>query len=98
MGARLVANCPSCGPVELDPEEVEIWICDREEASYYQFLCPECGEAVAKGANPEVLDVLLLVGAVLHAWEYPGELDEPRPRKPLCREDVELFMRELEEL
>ncbi len=98
MRARLVASCPRCGPVELAPEDVQVWICDRQDASYYQFRCPGCSRRVAKGASPEVFDVLLLVGAALHVWDYPEELDEPRPRRPISREEIALFMRELEEL
>src|SRR5205085_11492017 len=45
------ATCPTCGEVELTPDDIELRVCTHAPASYYQFVCPLCTEEIQKPAD-----------------------------------------------
>lgn len=57
------ATCPTCGEVNLTPEDIELRV-DRSERgdSYYGFTCPECVCEVRKPANDRVVRLLVSGG------------------------------------
>ena len=57
------ATCPTCGEVNLTPEDIELRVDQSERAdSYYAFTCPDCLCAVRKPANDRVVRLLVSGG------------------------------------
>lgn len=82
------ASCPTCGDVELTTRDVRVLLCSTTYESSYAFQCPSCRVAVAKPAEPRVVDVLLASGITLSVWHMPAELDEPRSGPPISYDDL----------
>lgn len=64
---RIRANCPSCGEVDLRPEDVRLDIIKDSagevgEGSTYRFPCPECSEVVSKPADERIARMLATGG------------------------------------
>lgn len=60
---RIRATCPSCGEVELRPDEIELQIVgvdadDVRDGSMYRFDCPACCDEIAKPADPRIARLL----------------------------------------
>jgi len=70
------ATCPTCGEVELTPDDVELRVCTHAPASYYQFDCPLCHQAVQKPADDRVVQLLISGGVSATVWELPEEMTE----------------------
>ena len=86
--AIIRASCPTCGDVELTTRDVRVLLCSSTYESSYAFQCPSCRLAVAKPAEPRVVDVLLASGIALTVWHMPAELDEPRSGAPITYDDL----------
>lgn len=86
--ALIRASCPTCGDVELTTRDVRVLLCSSTYESSYAFQCPSCHLAVAKPAEPRVVDVLLASGIALTVWHMPAELDEPRSGAPISYDDL----------
>lgn len=82
------ASCPTCGDVELTNRDVRVLLCSTTYESSYAFQCPSCRVAVAKPAEPRVVDVLLASGITLSVWHLPAELDEPHAGPPISYDDL----------
>ena len=72
------ATCPTCGEVELTPDDIELRVCTHSPASYYQFSCPLCSEQVQKPADDRVVQLLISGGVSATVWELPEEANETR--------------------
>ena len=72
------ATCPTCGEVELTPDDIELRVCTHAPASYYQFECPLCDEAIQKPADDRVVQLLISGGVSATVWELPDEVREQR--------------------
>lgn len=60
---RIRATCPSCGEVELRPDEIELTIVgidpeDVGDGSSYRFDCPDCAAEVSKPADVRIARLL----------------------------------------
>ncbi len=86
--AMIRASCPSCGDVELTTRDVRVLLCSTTYESTYAFQCPSCRVAVAKPAEPRVVDVLLASGITLSVWHMPDELEEPHSGPPITYDDL----------
>lgn len=82
------ASCPTCGDVELTSPDVRVLLCSTTYESSYAFQCPSCRLAVAKPAEPRVVDVLLGSGISLSVWHMPAELDESHDGPPISYDDL----------
>ena len=86
--AMIRASCPTCGDVELTTRDVRVLLCSTNYQSSYAFQCPSCRVAVAKPAEPRVVDVLLASGISLSVWHMPAELDEVHTGAPISYDDL----------
>ena len=86
--AMIRASCPTCGDVELTTRDVRVLLCSTNYQSSYTFQCPSCRVAVAKPAEPRVVDVLLASGISLSVWHMPAELDEVHTGSPISYDDL----------
>lgn len=72
------ATCPTCGEVELTPDDIELRVCTHAPASYYQFECPLCSDVIQKPADDRVVQLLISGGVSATVWELPDEVREER--------------------
>lgn len=86
--AMVRASCPTCGDVELTTRDVRVLLCSSTYESSYAFQCPSCRLAVAKPAEPRVVDVLLASGIALTVWHMPAELDEVHAGPAISYDDL----------
>jgi hypothetical protein len=82
------ASCPSCGDVDLTVNDVSVRVCSNDHRGSYAFRCPECELAVAKPAEPNVVELLVASGVQMSVWELPAELWEPRMGEPISHDDL----------
>jgi hypothetical protein len=62
--------------VELTPDDIQLRVCTYAPASYYEFECPLCAEAVQKPADDRVVQLLISGGVTASVWEFPEEIRE----------------------
>ena len=72
--ATIRASCPTCGDVELTSRDVVVRVCAADDEGSYAFRCPSCRMAVAKRADPKIVDLLVSSGVRLCVWQPPAEL------------------------
>jgi hypothetical protein len=82
------ASCPSCGDVELTPQQVRLVVCSVKAWSYYAFTCTSCLEEVRKPAGRDVVALLISGGVIAEPWSVPAEVLEERAGPTLCYDDV----------
>jgi len=82
------ASCPSCGDVDLTVRDVSVRVCANDHRGSYNFRCPECELAVAKHAEPNVVELLVSSGVKMAVWQLPAELWEPRAGDPISHDDL----------
>ena len=82
------ASCPSCGDVDLTVRDVSVRVCASDQSGSYTFRCPECEMAVAKPADPTVVELLVSSGVEMAVWELPAELWEPHVGEPISHDDL----------
>ncbi len=80
------ANCPSCGDVQLRPNDLTVRVCSDDESGAYTFRCPDCDMPVAKDASRRIVDLLVGSGVRMQVWRLPAELRE-RPAGPSLQPD-----------
>ncbi len=91
--ATIRATCADCGDVEITSDEVVVRVCVDNGNGSYTFRCPGCGMAVAKAAEPRIVELLIASGVRLHRWRLPAELDEQRLGDPIDHDDLLDFHR-----
>jgi predicted RNA-binding Zn-ribbon protein involved in translation (DUF1610 family) len=82
------ATCPTCGEVELTPDDIELRVCTHAPASYYQFVCPLCAEEIQKPADDRVVQLLISGGVPATVWELPQEVREAHEGPTLTLDDL----------
>jgi hypothetical protein len=82
------ASCPSCGDVELTPQQVRLVVCSVKTWSYYAFTCTTCLEEIRKPAGRDVVALLISGGVVAEPWAVPAEALEEHTGPALCYDDV----------
>lgn len=91
------ASCPTCGEVELTPEDVSLMVCTHAPLSYYAFDCHTCGGEVRKPADDHVVSLLVSGGVPATVWDVPGEFLEPKTGAALSYDDLLDFALQLGE-
>lgn len=91
--ATIRATCSDCGDVEMTSEDVEVRVCVDNGLGSYTFRCPRCAMAVAKAAEPRIVELLIASGVRLRRWRLPAELDEQRVGDPIDHDDLLDFHR-----
>lgn len=82
------ASCPTCGEVELTPNDVSLMVCNHAPLSYYAFGCPSCHDEVRKPADDHVVSLLLSGGVPAHVWAVPAEALELKEGPALSYDDL----------
>ncbi len=82
------ATCPSCGEVELTPDDIELRVCTHAAASYYVFGCPSCATDIQKPADDRVIQLLISGGVKAVVWELPGEVLEEHSGPAFTHDDL----------
>lgn len=95
MMTWIEATCPTCGSVEVTPDDIELGVCTNADASYYSFTCPVCAEHVKKKAEDRVIQLLIAEGVRPRNWTVPAEMLEDRSGPALTSDDVLDFLLEL---
>lgn len=91
------ATCPTCGEVELTPDDIELRVCTHAPASYYEFNCPLCSDAIQKPADDRVVQLLISGGVSATVWELPDEVQELHEGPQFTFDDLLDFHMLLEE-
>ena len=85
---RIRANCPSCGEVDLRPDDVVLSVVRAHDglisdASSYRFSCPDCTEVVVKPADERIAQLLTTGGVPVEELdEAPTGPVDHRPPHP----------------
>lgn len=82
------ASCPTCGEVELTPDDVSLMVCSHAPLSYYAFDCPSCQCEVRKPADDHIVSLLVSGGVPARVWDLPGEALEPKEGPRLTYDDL----------
>ena len=86
--ATIRATCPTCEDVELTTRDLRVQVCSDTNQGSYTFRCPACGMAVAKQAEPRIIDLLVSSGVRMQVWRLPAELAETKVGRPFSWDDV----------
>lgn len=82
------ATCPTCNDVELDADELSLFVCPTAPKAFYAFDCPSCHEEVRKSADDHIVDLLMRGGVEPLVWEIPAESLEDHVGAPLTYDDL----------
>jgi hypothetical protein len=82
------ASCPTCGGVELTPDDVALMVCSQASLSYYAFACPSCTDEVRKPADDHVVSLLISGGVPAQVWDVPAEALEVKSGPALTYDDL----------
>ncbi len=83
----LDAECPRCGLVELDRDQVWLVLASEATMTHYAFACPGCEHVVRHHADEVIVDVLLPLLAV-ETLDVPAEALEVRGGPALTTDDL----------
>ena len=86
--ALIRATCSECGDVELRSRDLEVRICSDTDTSTYLFRCPVCRLTEVKGADDQIVDILVAAGVRCTEWHLPAELAERPIGDPITHDDV----------
>lgn len=81
------ATCPTCGEVDLTPEQIVLTVVRAEAApvgpdSHYAFTCPTCTEHVEKPADERIAHLLTTGGVNVSVVEEADRSLEEHPESP----------------
>jgi hypothetical protein len=90
---RIRATCPTCGEVDLLPEDIELCIVgnddeDVRDGSTYRFDCPDCESVVTKPADARIAR-LLTSGGVAVTYQADPYIEEQVARARLVLDHPE---------
>ena len=82
------AQCPSCGDVQLQIDDLTVRVCgDEEMPARTASGAPTASRRCTARRAPRIVD--LLVSAAPHErWRWPAELAEPHSGPPLTPDDL----------
>jgi len=88
---RIRASCPSCGEVDLRPDDVTLRVVRSFDGlvgngSSYRFCCPDCEELVVKPADDRIAQLLTTGGVPVEDNDdlarLAADLRPPHPEFP----------------
>lgn len=86
---RIRATCPSCGEVDLRPQDIRLYLVPPPgedegvgEGSTYTFSCPLCTECVSKPADERIAQLLETGGVPVGAAGPRVSAGAPLPEHP----------------
>lgn len=82
------ATCPTCGEVELTPNDVSLMVCTHAPMSYYAFDCATCRRQIRKPADDHVISLLISGGVPAQVWELPAEALESKTGPAIDYDDL----------
>ena len=86
------ATCPTCGDVDLTPDDMRVTVAEEAGWSTYSFTCKTCAEPVTKPADDEIVRLLTGAGVRVRTVHVPGEFLQSqllnRTRPPLTEDDL----------
>ena len=74
-------KCPSCGEVDLAPNEMSLHLHPSGDRGAYRFTCPECSSQVDRPASRQV--TALLVSAGVEPVRMEEHAETLAPAQPL---------------
>lgn len=74
------ATCPSCGDVDLTPDDLIVTVAEQLGWCTYSFRCRECTGVVRKTADDEVVALLSSAGVRVERLNVPLEYVESQPK------------------
>jgi hypothetical protein len=77
-------RCPSCGEVDLEPDDVMLSIPQGGRGSTYAFTCPACADPVERAADRKTVALLISAGVEPSPMEQGAD-----PRTRPSREEIE---------
>ena len=83
----LDAECPRCGLVELERDQVWLVIATEPALSHYAFDCPACQTVVRHHADEDIVEVLAPLLAV-ETLDVPAEALEAPTGPALTTDDL----------
>jgi hypothetical protein len=83
----LDAECPRCGLVELERDQVWLVIATEPALSHYAFDCPACQTVVRHHADEDIVEVLAPLLAV-ETLDVPAEALEQHTGPALTTDDL----------
>ena len=86
--ARIKAECPKCGVVRLQVQDLIVRVCVDDDRGAYRFRCPQCSDAVVHGATPAICSLLASVGVHEELWRLPEEMNEHHTGPTITLDDV----------
>lgn len=98
------ATCPSCGEVDLTPEQIVLTVIRADEVpvgpeSHYSFTCPSCTVRIEKPADERIAHLLttggVSVSVVDEATDHRPSHPETPPAGPALTYDDLLDLHEL---
>lgn len=63
MNVRIKTSCALCGDVELNPEEIELFLTDNGD--HYRFRCPLCGQNASRPSTKRLTSILMSSGVLI---------------------------------
>ncbi len=97
---RIRATCPTCGDVDLRPDDIEVQVVQDPEGevtdgSTYRFACPACTYLVTKPADDRIVRLLSTGGVAISVRTFPTVAAPPRAAAvrvpPLTHDDLLTF-------
>lgn len=82
------AQCPNCGDVILEADNLNVRICVETQEGSYNFNCPMCEKAVSKSSSQEIIDLLVASGVSKTEWNLPLELKEHKAGPSITLDDI----------
>jgi hypothetical protein len=84
---RIRANCPSCGEIDLRPQDIELHVVRSDagevaEGSSYTFACPACTGHIVKPADERIARLLATGGVPVNISSDPPPEVVSRPTHP----------------
>ncbi len=96
VGNRIKVTCTSCGDQEVSSLRVQARFCVETHEAEYEFVCPDCADAIVKPCDDRVLDALESIGVAIDFWSVTpkGPIDDG---VVLTADDVDTFCKLLED-
>lgn len=77
-------KCPTCGEVDLSPEEMSLFMAPSGDRLSYSFTCPECSLEVDRPASRKTAALLIAAGVETIPLPVEDELVlPPEDRSPV---------------
>lgn len=92
----VTANCPDCGPVEVEIGAVTLRVHAETERAALLNICPDCGTRFSTPTTVGENLLLSVFGVNVEYWDTPAEIAErPMDLPPLTHDDLVSFALQL---